>query len=151
MTATAAPLDLVFRPPASLSRGGARLVVGGAALVMTLAALRFWFVGAWLVLPFLLVDLALLAWAFRASRRSSQAFERLRLVGEELLVERVSAGGREERWRLPRAWTRVELEEQAPQNRLWLRHRSRRLLIGKHLNRRERSEVYEVMARALNG
>jgi uncharacterized membrane protein len=144
-------LDLTLRPPPPLDRRTARLLVGAAALVMLLAALRFWAVGAWLVAPFLLVDAALLAWAFRASRRASRAYERLRLCGEQLLLERTDEKGRTRQWQLPRAWTRVELEQHAPQNRLWLRHRSRRILVGRHLNRRERSEVYEVMARALGG
>lgn len=142
--------DLTLQPPAPLGTDAARVVIGVTALVMLLAALRFLLVGAWLVLPFMIVDLALLVWAFRASRRAARAFERLRLTGDRLLVERTDARGRRERWELPRAWTRVELEQHAPQNRLWLRHRSRRLLIGRHLNRRERGEVYDVLAGALN-
>ena len=142
--------DLTLQPPAPLGTDAARIVIGVTGLVMLLAALRFLLVGAWLVLPFMIVDLALLVWAFRASRRAARAFERLRLTGDRLLVERTDAQGRQERWELPRAWTRVELEQHAPQNRLWLRHRSRRLLIGRHLNRRERGEVYDVIAGALN-
>ena len=152
MAASIEPVfDLTFHPPPPLSRRSVRLVVGGTAVVMLVSALRFYVIGAWMVLPFLIVDLALLAWAFGASRRAARAFERLRLSDADLLIERGDAAGRTVRWCLPRAWTRVELEEHAPQNRLWLRHRDRRLLVAKHLNRRERDEVYDLMARALNG
>ena len=147
----AATFDLTFRPPTPLSTRHARLVIGGSALVMALAAIRFWVIGAWLVVPFLAIDIAILAWAFRASRRASRAYERLALVGEELLVERTDPAGRIRAWRVPRTFTRVELENHAPQDRLWLRHRGKRMLIGKHLNRRERREVYDMLARSLNG
>lgn len=146
-----ATFDLTFRPPPPLTMKSAKLVIGVTAFVMLFAALRFLVIGAWIVVPFLLVDLGLLIWAFRASRAASRASERLTLEGEELRIERTDPQGHRRQWTLPRSWTRVELEEYSPQNRLWLRHKRRRLLIGKHLNRRERDEVYAVMARALNG
>lgn len=146
-----ADFDLTFRPPPPLSVRGAKIVVGLTAFVMVFAALRFLLIGAWIVAPFLLVDLALLVWAFRLSRRNAKASERLRLAGGELLIERTDPKGEQVRWRVPRGWTRVELESHAPQDRLWVKHRQKRLLVGKHLNRRERHEVYKVMARALNG
>ena len=147
----ATDFDLTLRPPPPLPLGSAKLVIGVTASVMLFAGLRFLLLGAWLVLPFLLVDLALLVWAFRSSRTAARAFERLRLAGQELVVERTDPHGRTRRWTLPRSWTCVELERHAPQDRLWLRHKRKRMLIGKHLNRRERREVYDVLARALNG
>ncbi|MEO0499958.1 MAG: DUF2244 domain-containing protein [Pseudomonadota bacterium] len=143
-------LDLTLRPPPPLDYRQALIVLGVTALIMALAALRFWAVGAWLVIPFLAIDLALLVWAFRASARGSKAYERLRLGGDELMIERVAANGRREDYRLPRAWTRVELDRSRPPlPRLWLRHKQHRLLIGRHLNLREREEVYGIIRRAL--
>lgn len=145
-----AGLDLTLRPPPPLGYRQALTVIGVTALVMTLAALRFFAVGAWLVVPFLAIDLVLLIWAFRASARGSKAFERLRVGNEEVRFDRVAPGGQTQSWTMPRTWTRVELERLGPPtNRLWLRHKDRRLLIGKHLSAREREDVYGVIRREL--
>ena len=147
MTAT---LDLILRPPPPLNYRQALIVLGVTALVMAIAAARFWFLGAWMILPFLIIDLSLLIWAFHASARGSKAFERICLSEREIRVERVGAGGNSQSYTLPRQWTRVELGRPSPPvSRLWLTHRDRRLLIGHHLNLRERAEVYRELRRAL--
>jgi uncharacterized membrane protein len=143
--------DLTFRPPPPLSLRSAKVIVGVTAFIMLFAGLRFALIGAWMVIPFLLIDIALLIWAFRATRKAARASERLRLVDEHVVVERTDPRGETRTWTLPRAWTRVELEPYAPQDRLWLKHKRRKLLVGKHLNRRERRDVYAVMAGTLNG
>ncbi|MBV7255917.1 DUF2244 domain-containing protein [Pacificimonas sp. WHA3] len=144
-------LDLTLRPPPPLGYKHALIVIGATALVMAFAAVRFWFLGAWLVLPFLAIDLALLIWAFRASARGSKAFERLRVGVSEVRFDRVAPCGAMQSWTLPRNWTRVQLEKLSPPtNRLWLTHKDRKLLIGKHLSAREREDVYGLIRRELS-
>ncbi|MGB7405972.1 MAG: DUF2244 domain-containing protein [Pacificimonas sp.] len=145
-----AKLDLTLRPPPPLSARNALYVLGATAVIMLFAGLRFWAVGAWIVVPFLLVDLALLIWAFQASARGSRAYERLQVGDEEVRFARVAADGTARSWTMPRAWTRVELERLGPPtNKLWLKHRDRKLLIGRHLNVREREDVHKVIAQEL--
>ncbi|MGB3721754.1 MAG: DUF2244 domain-containing protein [Pacificimonas sp.] len=145
-----ATLDLTLRPPPPMGAKAALIVLGATAAIMLFAGLRFWVVGAWMVVPFLLIDLALLIWAFRASARGSKAYERLQVTASELLLERRLPSGHRQHVTLPRSWTRVELERVSPPvSRLWLTHKGRKLLIGKHLNGREKEEVYKVIAREL--
>ena len=104
----------------------------------------------WPILPFVVVDLALLVWAFRAAARASRAYEHLRLDASGLVYSRVAADGTARAFRLEPTFTSVELEALSPpENRLWLGERGRRLLVGRCLSPRERQEVYAVLKRAL--
>ena len=74
-------LDLTLSPNRSLSRDHARqliMVVGGLFL---LGSIRFLVLGLWPVIPFMIADVALLAWAFRSNYRSGGRRERLVLAG----------------------------------------------------------------------
>jgi uncharacterized membrane protein len=145
-------LDLKLMPPPPLGARQALIVVGATAFVMLLAGLRFLLLGAWPVVPFLVVDLALLVWAFRASARAAHAYETLRLDARGLTVAKVAADGSARSYTLEPFYTRAELEELAPpENRLWLRYRGRRLPVGRFLSPAERREVYQLLRRALGG
>jgi uncharacterized membrane protein len=144
--------DLTLRPPPPLGAHSALVVLGATALVMLLGAIRFLALGAWPVLPFMVVDVAILVWAFRASARNAHAYERVRLDEQGLVVRKVAPNGRARTFRMEPRLTRVELESLSPpENRLWLVYRNSRLVIGRFLSPRERSEVYDVIARCLNG
>lgn len=145
-----ATLDLKLMPPPALEGRKALLVVGATALVMLFAGLRFLVLGAWPILPFLIVDLGILVWAFRASARAARAYETLRLDEAGLTVSQVAADGSARSFTLEPALTRAELEELTPpENRLWLRYRGRKLAIGRFLSPAERRDVHAVLRRAL--
>jgi len=148
---TIAPyFDLTLTPNRSLDRRHARWIVLGVGAVMALMALRMWVLGAWLVVPFLAIDVALVAWAFRASYRSGTGSETLRLSDDDLVVRRRSPEGVERSIRLEPLWTRVTLERQAmKQNRLWLVARGTRVSVGRFLSPPEREAIYEVIADGL--
>ncbi|QMW24117.1 DUF2244 domain-containing protein [Sandaracinobacteroides saxicola] len=142
--------DLELRPNRSMEPRLFRWTVLGVGLLFALMALRFLVLGAWPVLPFLLADVALLAWAMRASYRSGRAVEYVRLSDERLTVRRVSAAGRERRVQLEPFWTRVELEVlDERQNRLWLRTRERRVSVGAFLSPPERVALADVIGEGL--
>ena len=143
-------IDLTFRPNRSLSRRHALWLVGGVGGVLLLCALRFVAVGAWPVVPFLALDVALLAWAFRASYRSARAFETVRLDDAELTVRKVSQTGRERRFRLEPYWARARLEAVSEQeNRLWLASQDVRVQIGACLSPPERVAVHALLVDGL--
>lgn len=121
-------------------------MVVGVAVIFAAMGLRFLLLGAWPVLPFMVVDVALLAWALRASYRSGNAAERLRLDGDGLLIERVSPLGTLRQVRLEPLAVRVELERfPDSRNRLWLRQRQRREPLGAFLSAAEREELAAVV------
>lgn len=148
---TIAPyFDLTLTPNRSLDRRHARWIVLGVGAVMGLMALRMYFLGAWLVVPFLAIDVALIAWAFRASYRSGTGYETLRLSDDDLVVRRRSPQGRERSIRLEPLWTTATLERLAmKQNRLWLTARDRRVAVGRFLSPAEREAIYAVIVDGL--
>jgi hypothetical protein len=86
-------LDLTLRPNRSLSRDHARwlvLAVGGLFLI---GSIRFLVLGLWPVIPFMVADVALLAWALRSNFRSGGNHERLVLAQDQLILTRVSPWG----------------------------------------------------------
>ena len=147
----AAPyFDLVLTPNRSLDRRHARWLVAGVGLLMLLNGVRMLVLGAWPVIPFLGIDVALLAWAFRASYRSGRGFEALRLDEDDLVVRRRSPEGRERRIRLEPMSTTARLQRMAMrQNRLWLTARDQRVAVGRFLSPGEREAIYEVIAEGL--
>ncbi len=143
----AAPyFDLTLRPNRSLDRRHARWLVLGVAGFMFLTGVRVLLLGAWPVIPFLAIDVALMAWAFRASYRSGNSVETVRLTQDDLIVQRRAPDGRERRIRLEPLWTSARLERLSmKQNRLWLAARDRRVAVGQFLSPQEREEIYAVI------
>lgn len=132
--------DLILIPNRSLSTKHARWLVAGVALAMALACLRVALLGAWPVLPFAAVDVALLWWALRASRRSGERQESIRLDDSDLIVD----DGRR-RVRLEPFWTKAGIGER----RLWLAEPQRRVSIGTFLSPAERREIHAVIVEGL--
>lgn len=143
-------IDLTLRPNRSLSRVHARWLVGTVAAVLLLGGLRFVLLGAWPVLPFMVIDAGLLWWAFRASYRSGRAFETVRLDEAALTVRKVSASGAERRFRLEPFWARARLEALASgDNRLWLASGQVKVRVGAELSPPERADVHAVLVDGL--
>lgn len=143
-------IDLTLRPNRSLSREHARWVVGGVAAVFLLGAVRFLVMGAWPVLPFMAIDVGLLWWAFRASYRSGRAYETVRLDAFDLTVRKVTADGRERRFRLEPFWARARLEQLASgDNRLTVASRNVRVTVGHCLSPPEREQVHATIETGL--
>jgi len=85
-------------------------LVGATSLLVSLAwALS----GAWIVLPFVLLELAVLAVAFLAYARHAADCERIVLAEDKVSVE-VFRGPRVERSELPRQWLRCGIDENQP-------------------------------------
>lgn len=142
--------DLRLTPNRSFDRRHAWWLVGAVGVVFLLGGLRLLVLGAWPVLPFMGLDVALLAWAFGASYRSGAAFETVRLTRDALTVQRMTARG-VERWvRLEPRRTRVEIERVSDlENRLWLASGRDRIAVGGFLSPRERIEIHAVIADGL--
>jgi len=135
-------LDLTLTPNRSFQSQHVRWVLGGVGIVFFMGGLRFLALGAWPILPFMALDLALLWWAFRASFASGRGHERLVLVDDRLELVRVSAKGAERRFGFEPLWTKVLVEEKPLGDvRLWLAARERRVSVGRFLSPRERREV----------
>lgn len=143
-------LDLTLTPNRSFDRAHMRWVVGGVGVIFFLGGLRFLALGAWPILPFMLIDVGLLWWAFLASYASGRGHERLVLADDRLELLRVSAAGTVRRFGFEPLWTRVMMEETALGDvKLWLTARERRVRVGHFLSPRERREVGAVITSVL--
>lgn len=119
--------------------------------VLSLAmAVGFAALGAWLVLPYSALEMAVLYLAFRYFERHATDWEQLALSGDRLIVESVRGGVREKH-EFNRYWVRVELEQQAARRgpRLMLWYAGRRVSFGDALPAAERATIAGKLRRLL--
>ena len=116
-------------------------VFGGICVVTLLVVAWPVFMGLWPILLAALLHLALVGWCLRAAWRGNWARERLRLEGDDLVVEQFRLG-RKDRSRWPIAWTRVQLEPgRLGRQRLFVCFQGRKLELGSFLPVNEREEL----------
>ena len=144
-------LDTVLRPAPPLSP---RVLL---AILMIVAALNFAFAlyfvlrGAWPVTPFMGLDVALLAWAFRASLRAAKNEEHIYLTRRILRIVRRPPDRAAVETTLNPYWVRVQLEEppgRSSQLVLWSHGKGVR--IGAFLPPLERASLAERLKSALH-
>ena len=85
-----------LRPHRSLSRGGMRFVVAGAAILSSIPAMAFLSLGAWPIVGFLGLDVLLLWWALAATFRDGRLRETITLWPDQLELKRMDAKGHED-------------------------------------------------------
>lgn len=142
---------LELRPNRSLSRQHFAWIIAGVAAIFLMMGVRFVALGAWPILPFMALDVALLWWAMRASYKSGEAVEEVRLDGDGLQLVRISPLGHRQCTRMEPHWAKVELEELGDQqNRLWLKSGQRRVPVGSFLSPPERVEIARIIDEGLS-
>ena len=140
----------VLTPHRSLSPVGFWIVMGVVAGVGFIAGIAFFLIGAWPVVGFFGLDVALIYWAFRASYRSGRVYETLDLDDDTLTVRRFDPRGAETRWTFQSYWLRVDMDDPPRHDSaLVLRSHGRFLKIGAFLTPGERLEVAEALRAAL--
>lgn len=97
-------------PHRSLGPLGFLILMSVLSVLSFAAGLVFVWSGAWPVLGFFGLDVALVYLAFKLSYRSGRLYERVDLDRERLTLTRVHPSGRSERYVFPAYWVRVLLE-----------------------------------------
>lgn len=144
-------LELVLRPHRSLSPAGFTAIMVALAGLSFVAGIVFLVVGAWPVVGFLGLDVALVYWAFRSSYAAGREVEHVSLTAERLTVRRRGRDGRERVFDFQPYWLRVELEQEpSGSGRLVLRSHGRSFVLGAFLAPEERAEVARVLREALS-
>ena len=138
-------------PRRSLTPAGARRVMAATFIASALFSLPFYLIGAWPIIGFLGLDVALLWLAFRASFRAARAYEDYRLTYLELQFARVNPAGARREWRFNPAWVTLERSEGAARagEPLALRSGGRRLEIAAFLGAEEKHNFAATLTRAL--
>jgi uncharacterized membrane protein len=76
-----------------------------------LLALRFWFIGAWPVAAFSVIEVGLFVFLLRLNLRHARQSEMVLLSEATLRIVRTDWRGQREERSLPAAWLRVRLED----------------------------------------
>ncbi len=103
--------------------------------------------GAWLVMPFAGIEVAMIVFAYRWLRAGDGDFETVRATGHELLLQR-SVRGRIEESRFNLHWVQVVFEPAgiARKSRLALRSHGRVHPIGELMTEAERSAAADYLS-----
>jgi uncharacterized membrane protein len=101
--------ERVLLPHRSLPPRGFHLLMLILGLISLAVGIGFVSIGAWPVMGFFGLDVALVYIAFRLNYRSARRSETIRLAGDVFTVERVDVRGERRMWRFQPFWLRVIL------------------------------------------
>src|SRR5881227_1256214 len=154
-TAAAASEPLIFSalltPHRSLSSAGFFVVMSLIAGISFVGGVVFFLVGAWPVIGFFGLDVALVYWAFRANYLAAAAYEEVTVTPSELRVKKVSARGRTAEWSLNPVWVRIEREthEEYGLLQLFLVSHGRKLAVAGFLGPAEKESFAAALSAAI--
>ena len=142
--------ERVLFPHRSLPSRNFHMLMGLLGLVSLAAGVGFVAVGAWPVIGFFGLDVALVYLAFRLNYRTARQSETIRLADDVFSVERVSVRGERRNWRFQPFWVKVILEERPDtSNRLLVASHGRSLVIGDFVPPAVRRELAATLRDAL--
>ena len=150
--ASGAPVifDAELAPNRSLGRAGFIAVMASVIVISVGLGVFFLLQGAWPVLGFFGLDIALLYLAFRLSYRSGRLRETICVTADEVVVRRIAPNGRTTEWRFNPYWLRVALDEPVEHHsQITLTSHGRSLVIGPFLSPEERASLVAALRDAL--
>jgi uncharacterized membrane protein len=141
----------IITPHRSLSGKGFLAVMALVGGLSFIGGMFFFWLGAWPVIGFLGLDVALVYWAFRANYRAAAAFEEVTVTPSELRLRRVSHRGEVAEWTLNPLWTKLDREkhEEFGLLKLFLVSRGRRLAVAGFLSPKEKESFAAALSAAL--
>ena len=140
--------SLILKRNCSISPAGLLGVFAGLAGFVLAVGVGFAAAGAWLILPFAGLEIALLGAAFVAMARHATDYERIELRAGRLMGE-VGEARRSARYELQASAARVCVEQERGGARVWLRAAEQELEIGRHLDAQARARLASELATRL--
>ena len=150
--ASGAPVifDAELAPNRSLGRVGFIAVMAGVIVISIGLGVFFLLQGAWPVLGFFGLDIALLYLAFRLSYRSGRLRETIRVTADEVVIRRIAPNGRTTEWRFNPYWLCVALDDPVEHHsQITLTSHGRSLIVGQFLAPEERASLVKALRDAL--
>jgi len=141
----------LIRANCSMTLSSFVTIYGSLAVVSLGVALRFVFLGLWLVLPFTLLELGLLGGILYYLWGKRDDVEIISIADGEIHVEQRDRRGSRE-WRVPHYWASVVLEQSRHRNhptRLILRSHGKDEEIGRCLTDEEREKLATELRHAI--
>jgi len=138
-------------PHRSLPRRGFLIVMGVLAGAWSLLGLYLFSLGAWPVLGFFGIDLALIYVAFRLSYRSGRAREEVEVSRTELRIRKVAPSGRSVTHRMNPFWARFHVgrHPEIGITHMAVEGREETVPVGGFLNPGDRESFAQAFGRAL--
>jgi uncharacterized membrane protein len=142
----------ILTPHRSLSRQGFIILMSVIAGFNFTVGMVFYVIGAWPVLGFMGLDVALIWWAFRANFADARRAEHIEITADELVLRCLRGDSPAREQRFARRWVRVELEEDRERELvgpLYLRFGGKRTEIASFLGAQERLSFANALRAAL--
>jgi uncharacterized membrane protein len=141
--------SVTFKPNSSLSPSGKVKVILLLTIIPCCIAIGFSFIGAWMVLPFVGLEIFALGYAFYLVNSHAGDYESIRIDGDSLLVERCS-GQQVSRHTLNPYWAKV-VRHESPNGelRIGLLSHGREIEIGRYLTRKQRESLAEQLQKRI--
>ena len=143
---------VTLTPHRSLSRQGFLVVMGLIAVFNLMVGAMFYAIGAWPVVGFLGLDVALMWWAFRKNFQDAAQAELIKASGDVVTLSRFSSDGSKDDTVFNRRWLRVEIEYdefRELSGRLFLRSHGMSHEIASFLGAEERQSLAKALRNAL--
>ena len=146
-TANPPPFTAVLTPHRSLSRSGFVIVMAAISAISFIVGFAFLWMGAWPVLGFLGLDVALIYWAFKLNYRDGRASETIEVTPHQVRLTRYDPDGNASAVDFNTYWVRLVLEERSDgRSLLSLVNRGERVRFADFLSDDERREFAEVLS-----
>ena len=143
--------SFLLTPHRSLSRHGFLLVMGTIAALNLIGGTVFWLLGAWPVVGFMGLDVALIYVAFKLNFRALRLYETVDLTPEALTVTRVAPSGEAQSWSFSPYWVRLSLQPRhGRSSELSIASHGKRLVFASFLTDHEREDFAAALAKALS-
>jgi len=148
---TASHFEALLYPNRSLPNTGFVIIMSIVIVVNIFFGLVFALAGAWPVLAFGGIDIALVWFAFKISYRQGRLHERISITQNEINVSRVFPSGHEMRWRLQPYWTQIYIDNPVRhESQLCLISKGETLILGSFLSPEERHSLGRKLSTVLN-
>ena len=141
----------VLMPHRSLGPKGFMVLMGAVCLVSFGTGLFFYLLGAWPVIGFMGLDVALIYAAFRLNFRALRRYETVDLTADALTVTRVAPSGRSQSWSFNPYWVRLSVKPRIGRSsELSIASHGKRLVFASFLTDEEREDFASALSSALS-
>ncbi len=140
--------QFVLQPNNSSSSRSLVLTVGLFALAMLLLGMRFAYLGVWLILPFIVLDVLAVCWAIWHIKRRCSLVETVTLNGKQLNITH-QAVREQKQWGFAIDWVKVDLQSQPHPwhpSRLRIGSHGKWVQIGDFLTNDERTSLASALS-----
>ena len=141
----------ILTPHRSLNGVGFLAVMVAIGGLSFASGILFLILGAWPVIGFLGLDVALVYWAFRINYRAANAYEEVVVTSSELKLRKVSHHGKVAEWSFNPLWVKLdrEVDEEYGTARLFLVSRGRKLPLAGFLTPGEKESFAAALGAAI--